>query len=64
MKRIIPPAATIAALSLTTRFSMAGASYAQKGDEKSKGGNDREASFQHTKRRLVVFRLSEQNERR
>jgi hypothetical protein len=40
MKRIIPPAAAIAALLLTTHFSTAGASYAQKGDEKSKGGND------------------------
>jgi hypothetical protein len=40
MKRIIPPAAAIAALLLTAHFSTAGVSYAQKGDEKSKGGND------------------------
>jgi len=40
MKGIIPPAAVIAALLLTMLFSIAGASYAQKGGEKSKGEND------------------------
>jgi len=32
-------------VSITTRFSTAGASYAQKGDEKSKGGNDQVKLF-------------------
>ena len=40
MKQVVPLTAAIAALLLTAYFSTAGASYAQKGDEKSKGGND------------------------
>jgi len=40
VKRLIIPAATLAALLLTARVLTASASYAQKQGEKSKGGND------------------------
>ena len=56
MKRLITTAAAIAALLLKARFSTAGAPYAQKGGEKSKGGNDQVKLYSDT---VEVVEVSE-----